>query len=232
MTEETTDTNNPQDAGVKVFISYSTNDLTAASVEAQLSHALREKGVASITSQTKANPGENWADTLKKAIKESRFLILLLSRDTTTNTPQDWSTICEVLWGNPNIKIIPILIDDARLPPFLKDRKYSVARGSNDLAKCVDDISCYILELRREGMHFANSLRNKDRPTIVVLEDLGQSSRKNNQDLVTREDKKEHHQFIIWKDLDQSIIERYSSMIAAIKQSIDATADKKPDDSE
>jgi hypothetical protein len=81
-------------------------------------------------------------------------------------------------------------------------------------------------------MHFANSLRNKDRPTIVVLEDLGQSSRKNNQDLVTREDKKEHHQFIIWKDLDQSIIERYSSMIAAIKQSIDATADKKPDDSE
>ena len=38
------------------------------------------------------------------------------------NQSWEWSTALEVSWDRPGFRMIPVLIDNARLPVFLKDR--------------------------------------------------------------------------------------------------------------
>ena len=211
MAEENAKVNRSQIEKTEVFISYAVNDLTAGPFVAQLTNALREIGVDSITSKTIVKPGEIWSDAIKLAIKECRFLIFFISGDKTAWTLDEWSTIREVLWVNTNIKIIPILIDDAKLPPFLKDRKYSVVRRSSDPVKCIDSIY-YILDLKQEKKRLPGEARNMGVHTILVMEDT--------------------HTTLDCKDLEQSAKQRYSTMIAAIKQSINEKKAKSPGDGE
>lgn len=102
---------------MQVFLSYSHADKSLA---AKLRRSLEERGLS--FNSPGANAGDSWRQQLEGAIRTSDAILLLLSPRQRIDEQQQltWRLALEAVWADPAKRLIPILLQDAELPAFVR----------------------------------------------------------------------------------------------------------------
>ena len=89
----------------------------------KLSQSLESKGVSTWTDFKSIRPGQRWLDEIQRALDDAKYFLLVVGPKNAIGEWQDreWQGALQRTWTDPNKRIIPILIDDATPPSFLKD---------------------------------------------------------------------------------------------------------------
>ena len=107
----------------KVYFSRDPRD-TAQVDEARFSETLREAGVEPVDGAADFAPGEDWQQAIGEKLNASDALVFVIGPESEKNPwlQRQWSASVEESWANPDKPMIPILIGNAELPPFLRNR--------------------------------------------------------------------------------------------------------------
>ena len=103
-----------------VFISYS---LDAKPWAEKLSDALENKGVSTWTDFKSIPPGQRWLEEIEHALDDARYFVLFVGPKNTIGEWQfrEWQGALQRTWTDSSKRILPVLVDEAAPPPFLKD---------------------------------------------------------------------------------------------------------------
>lgn len=103
-----------------VFISYS---LDAKPWAEKLSDALETKGISTWTDFKSIRPGQRWLEEIQHALDHAHFFVLVIGPNNTIGEWQDreWQGALQRTWTDTSKRIVPVLVDNAAPPPFLKD---------------------------------------------------------------------------------------------------------------
>jgi hypothetical protein len=103
-----------------VFISYS---MDAKRWAQKLSNALETKGVSTWADFKSIRPGQRWLEEIEQALDDAQYFILVVGPKNAIGEWQDreWQGALQRTWTDTNKRILPVLVDDAPPPPFLKD---------------------------------------------------------------------------------------------------------------
>jgi len=101
-----------------VFLSYSHADVEWAE---KLRKELEERGI-SVLSDREVKPGDNWALALENAVKAAKTVILVIGPKGAEGLMQEleWQVALEATWKSGGKRLIPVFVDDAKVPPFLR----------------------------------------------------------------------------------------------------------------
>jgi hypothetical protein len=90
---------------------------------AKLSESLESKGVSTWTDFKNIRPGQRWLEEIQRALDNARYFLIVVGPKNTIGEWQDreWQGALQRTWTDPNKRIIPILINDATPPSFLKN---------------------------------------------------------------------------------------------------------------
>jgi len=104
---------------VKVFLSYSHADKTLAG---KLRRSLEERGLSFNDPGESSTNGTSWRQQVEEAIESADAILLLLSPRKKADEQQQltWRLALQNVWANPAKRMIPILLQDAELPPFVR----------------------------------------------------------------------------------------------------------------
>lgn len=116
---------------VQVFLSHSSADTPFAR---RLSESLKAAGHRVWFDETEVRSGDKLLDKLQAGLSQSRFLALLLSKDSLGSewVKEEWQAKWMEEKTTKRYAILPIKIDDAEAPPFLASRVYSDFRADYD----------------------------------------------------------------------------------------------------
>src|SRR5271169_5960044 len=105
-------------ASSDVFISYSTDAKPWAE---KLSGSLENKGVSTWTDFKSLRPGQPWFEEIQRALDDASFFLIVVGPKNHIGERQDreWQGALQRTWADPNKRIIPVLINDAKPPAFL-----------------------------------------------------------------------------------------------------------------
>ena len=112
-----------------VFLSHS-REMTQFAKD--LSKALQKQGISTWLDSTglrSLSLGSKRA-AVKSALREARGIVFLVDAGHRSNPNWDWPEALEAAWEQPRKALIPVLLEGAELPPFLRDRQ--AVRGSGD----------------------------------------------------------------------------------------------------
>lgn len=124
----------------KVFLSYDRADVKAAE---KLRKSLEERGVR-VWSDRDLKPGTHFPEVVERAIQDADAVILLIGpKQSETPWQQiEWQAALKAAWQNPQKRLVPVLIDDAKLPAFLSDRvAVKPLNGAKQWNAAVDEIA-------------------------------------------------------------------------------------------
>lgn len=62
----------------------------------------------------------NWPDALRGALAGVGAVIVLVSADSTTEQRRQWRLAMETLWDDPTLRVVPVVLEDAQLPGWLR----------------------------------------------------------------------------------------------------------------
>ena len=104
---------------MQVFLSYSHTDKNIA---AKLRRSLEEKGLSFNDAGENAQVGTSWRQQIEGAIRSSDAIILLLSSRQRVDDQQQltWRLALETVWADTTKRLIPILLQEAELPAFVR----------------------------------------------------------------------------------------------------------------
>lgn len=127
-----------------VFISHSAKDREFAT---SLATDLVQAGLRVWFDQWNIKVGDSLAQAIYKAIKESRFLLIVMSRDyfqSTTWTKQEWQYALANEIQDKGVRLIPVLYRDCDIPPMLRTKQWVDFRDQTQykviLARLVSDL--------------------------------------------------------------------------------------------
>jgi hypothetical protein len=150
---EKSDTDFTKDPGradapcIDVFLSFSRSDKDVARA---LAKKLHDRGLSTWTDED-LQPGEDWAAKLWNVIDRSRIGLVLVSKKASAHAPSvsnEWRMIQETAWRRPDFTVCPVLLDDADVPPFLRQwHGLRSSRHNEDLETAANDIA----EVLRQG---------------------------------------------------------------------------------
>jgi len=126
-----------------IFISHSRHDADVADSLARLCSRI---GAKTWVDRSEPWPSNNWREKLDEAIGRSNVFLVLVSSAKQSESPWqsiEWSAICERKWTRPDIRIIPIRLDESEIPAFLQGSKALDGSNKAKLARCVEHISDY-----------------------------------------------------------------------------------------
>jgi hypothetical protein len=125
LVEEMTVEHDPKtkksDDPLRVFISYCrpnpTDDVR------HVVQQLRERGCETWWDTENLKPGDSFRAAIEDELKKCKVALVFLSKD---SLKSDWasaelSTIRECAWDRPDFEVVPVLMDDSKLPPALHD---------------------------------------------------------------------------------------------------------------
>ena len=127
----------------RIFISYNRRDADAAQ---SLAKYCTKTGAETWLDRWEIRPGDNWQERIDEAIRHANIIIVLVSNAAQSGRPwqsREWSAICESKWIRPDIRIIPIRLDESELPAFLSGLEALDGSNKAKLARCVDYIADY-----------------------------------------------------------------------------------------
>jgi hypothetical protein len=104
----------------EVFISYSTDGKPWAE---RLSESLERKGVSTWTDFKSIRTGQRWAEEIQRGLDDAKYFLIVVGPRNHIGEWQDreWQGALERTWADPKKRIIPVLVDDALPPSFLKN---------------------------------------------------------------------------------------------------------------
>jgi hypothetical protein len=131
----------------RIFISYSrSHDSDAANIlRKNLAKYSQQTGAKIFSGDTVIEPGENWREKIETEIRSCNTFLVLVSNAARSSAvcSTEWSEICERKWTEPNVRVIPILVDEAEIPAFLKNLRTLDGRDSSRLVDCAFQIADY-----------------------------------------------------------------------------------------
>jgi hypothetical protein len=106
-----------------IFISYSTKDKDFVR---RLANDLKENGLTVWLDELNLRAGDSLADEISTAIKNSKFLLVIMSPDYFVSewATQEWKAAMLDEVDSKNIKVIPILYRPCSVPPMLATKRY------------------------------------------------------------------------------------------------------------
>jgi len=107
-------------APLDVSISYSTD---AKAWAESISESLESKGVSTWMDFKNIQPGQRWLEEVQRALDEAKCFLLVAGPKNALGEWQDreWQGALQRTWTDPKKRIVPVLIDGATPPPFVKD---------------------------------------------------------------------------------------------------------------
>jgi tetratricopeptide (TPR) repeat protein len=89
---------------------------------AELATFLRREGLESWVAGQQLEPGQDWRESVERALEAAQAVILLVGPEPPSDTVRsEWSMVLESLWDDKEGKVLlPLVLDDAPLPPFLR----------------------------------------------------------------------------------------------------------------
>lgn len=133
-----------QSPPVDVFISHSSEESEAAR---RLAHAIRSYGLSVWTDVENMLPGPDWSEEIESNLWASRLIVPLISASTYPRgrLSQEWMSILERFWENPDTPILPVVLDEVNLPKFLSGRHYfHASRRPADLEQAAQIIARFM----------------------------------------------------------------------------------------
>lgn len=130
----------PSSRNRSVFVSYSPADRALAS---GLAAGLRARGIEVWIESEALEPGRSWAEAIDQMLANARYCIVLVSVGSNPADPHtsiEWSKIQGSIWARRNLQVLPVIIGDAEIPPFL--RRWQALRVSDkaDMDALVEDV--------------------------------------------------------------------------------------------
>jgi hypothetical protein len=106
---------------VEVVLSYSA---ASEDIAKELSRALPKRGVTTWSDVEHVAAGQNFREEIERALRRARGVVFLIDSGwkRQPRLQNYWSTVLEGTWENPRKRLIPVLIEDAEAPAFLRDR--------------------------------------------------------------------------------------------------------------
>lgn len=158
------DRNEDKSASTKprIFISHSRRDANAAQSLAKL---CTETGAEIWLDRWEIHQGENWRERLDEAIRRANIFLVLVSSAAQSDRPwqsREWTAICERKWIRPDIRIIPIRLDESEVPAFLSGLEALDGTNNAKLARCVDHIADYPAVRSVPGLHSPSDEQRKE----------------------------------------------------------------------
>jgi hypothetical protein len=103
-----------------VFISYSKDAKPWAE---KLSKSLENKGVSTWTDFKSIRPGQRLVEEMQRALDDARYFLIVVGPKNDVGEWQDreWQAALQRVWTDRSKRIIPVLVDDATPPSFLKN---------------------------------------------------------------------------------------------------------------
>ncbi len=103
-----------------VFISYSTDARPWAE---KLSESLESKGISTWADFKSIMPGQQWRKEIQRALDDAKYFLIVVGPKNQIGEWQDreWQGALQRTWADSNTRIIPVLINDATPPSFLKN---------------------------------------------------------------------------------------------------------------
>ncbi len=129
---------------MRVFISHARSDEEYAR---RLARSIEEHSVRTWLDERDLQAGESIGEAVGRELRQSEGVIFLIGPQSTPEQWQryEWSMALESAWSDPRgKKLIPVLLGEAVLPPFLEHRHFirvqSVADGWDAAARQVVEV--------------------------------------------------------------------------------------------
>jgi hypothetical protein len=98
---------------LRVFLSYTKDDEQTAG---SLADDLRAAGLVPSRIDD-VSPDDDWRGYLDRTVAEADSYIVLIGENPTQEDYTEWQAILRSNWADPHKQIVPVLVDDATLPP-------------------------------------------------------------------------------------------------------------------
>jgi len=101
------------------FISYLAADRKWAE---KLNQALTASGISTWLDRERAFPGATWRPAIEEAIQDADNIIVLIgpSQKPSLLERHEWQAALEAVWANAGKRLIPLLLENAKLPVFVR----------------------------------------------------------------------------------------------------------------
>lgn len=117
---------------MKVFLSHSDASATHG---ARLGELLAAEGIEPVGARSVVRPGEDWATAIEQQVKDADALVFLIEPEARGDAllQKQWQLALQESWSAPDKPLIPVLLGDAELPGFLKNRQAISVASEQDL---------------------------------------------------------------------------------------------------
>jgi hypothetical protein len=134
-----------------VFISYSTDAKPWAE---KLSESLESKGVSTWTDFKSIRAGQRWVDEIQRALDGAKYFLIVVGPKNHIGEWQDreWQGALQSTWADPEKRIIPVLINDATPPSFLKNWVFVRMQQGKPESSWIDKIYDAVRGEKPEGV--------------------------------------------------------------------------------
>ena len=132
----------------QVFISYAHED---EDLVAKLARQLDKHGFVTWIDRKQLEPGSRWSEQIRQAIDNAAAFVPVIGSEPSESTRFEWSEILKRAWRDESTVIVPVLVDEARPPGFLRDHPaVAVDSPASDWTEQVVD---HLNNPRGRGVH-------------------------------------------------------------------------------
>lgn len=131
-------TNSPMNRR-KVFLSHSHADGVFAM---RLAEGLRDRGLE-VWSDRQIAPGQHSREAVDAALSAADSCVVVVSNAAIGSsgfTSAEWSVIQDAVWRRPDLKVVPVVLTGAELPPFLRPWRIVGPVGPSEPQRAADRI--------------------------------------------------------------------------------------------
>ena len=108
----------------------------------KLSESLENKGISTWTDFKSIRPGQRWLEEIQRALDDAKYFLIVVGPKNRVGEWQDreWQGALQRTWTDPDKRIIPVLVDDATPPSFLKNWVFVRMQPSQPESSWIDKI--------------------------------------------------------------------------------------------
>ena len=125
---------------MKVFLSHGN---ASAAQAGQLTARLAAAGIEPVDATSLLQPGQNWASAIDREVKSADAFVFMLEPGAERDAwlQEQWRSAIQQSWSGPAKPMIPVLVGDAQLPGFLRDRQAIKVETADDWNRVADAVA-------------------------------------------------------------------------------------------